>query len=159
LSFPSSLIQWIRHLIPEFTKFGMVGSVAFVIADGGSNLLRFQAGLDPLASVTIATIAGTAFAFVGNRYWTFRRRQRSGVSREGILFFVFNGIALLIQLAFIGFTTYALGLTGKLPYNIALIFGIGLGTLFRFWSYRKWVWADLAEVPVSPPPAKPHVPA
>jgi putative flippase GtrA len=153
------LIRWIRQLIPEFTKFGMVGSVAFVIAAGGSNLLRFQVGLDPLTSVTIATIAGTAFAFVGNRYWTFRRRQRSGVSREGILFFVFNGIALLIQLACIGFTTYALGLTGKLPYNIALIFGIGLGTLFRFWSYRKWVWAALREVPVSPPPAKPHVPA
>jgi len=23
---------------------------------------------------------------------------------------------------------------------VAVNLGIGLGTLFRFWSYRKWVW-------------------
>ncbi len=155
----SRLIDWIRQLIPEFTKFGMIGSVAFVIADGGSNLLRFREGLDPLTSNTIATVAGTLFAFLGNRYWTFRSRQRSGVGREGVLFFALNGAALLIQLTVISFTSYALGLTGKLAYNIALIFGIGLGTLFRFWSYRKWVWLAPPEAPASRPQAKPQVPA
>ena len=52
-----------------------------------------------------------------------------------------NGVGLLIQLACIGFTYYALGLHRPPGYNIALVIGIGLGTLFRFWSYRKWVWA------------------
>ena len=146
-------------MLPELAKFGTVGVVAFVIADGGSNILHFQVGLDPLSSNAIATVAGTAFAFAGNRYWTFRRRRRSGVSREGTLFFVFNGIGLLIQLTCIGFTSYVLGLTGKLPYNVALIFGIGLGTLFRFWSYRKWVWASLPEAAAGSPRAGPKVPA
>jgi len=151
------LISWLSQLIPEFAKFAVVGSVAFVVADGGSNLLRFQVGLDPLTSNAIATIAGMVVAFVGNRYWTFRSRQHRGVSREGILFFVFNVAALLIQLACIAFTTYALGLTGKLPYNIALILGIGVGTLFRFWSYRKWIWRRSAPAPVGASQAKPGI--
>lgn len=152
------LIGWIRRLVPELAKFGMIGAVAFVIADSGSNLLYFQAGLDPLTSNAIATVAGTAFAFAGNRYWTFRGRPHSGVGREGILFFVFNGVGLLIQLSCIWITSYGLGLTGKLAYNVALILGIGLGTLFRFWSYHKWVWGIRGGA-ATPTQAKPHVPA
>jgi putative flippase GtrA len=88
----------------------------------------------------IATIAGTFVAFLGNRYWTFRHREGSTLVRESAVFFVLNGIGLGIQLACIGFTYYLLNMHGKLAYNVALIFGIGLGTLFRFWSYRRWVW-------------------
>jgi hypothetical protein len=62
------------------------------------------------------------------------------VGRETVLFFVLNGTGLGIQLACIGFTNYALGLTDKLASNVALLLGICLGTLFSFWSYRKWVW-------------------
>jgi len=142
----TGLIGYVRKQTPEFAKFCVIGTVAFVISDGGSNLL-FQAGLGPLTSNAVATIVATAFAFVGNRYWTFRRRQRSGVGREGVLFFVFNGIALLIQLACIAFSSYALGLTGKLAYTIALLLGIGLAMVFRFWSYRKWVWLAPPQAP------------
>ena len=34
----------------------------------------------------------------------------------------------------------AFGWEGKLSYNIALAGGIALATLFRYWSYKKWVW-------------------
>jgi putative flippase GtrA len=78
--------------------------------------------------------------YLGSRYWTFRHRERGGMGRETVLFFVLNGIGLGIQLASIGFTNYALGLSDKLASNVALFLGICLGTLFRFWSYRKWVW-------------------
>jgi putative flippase GtrA len=54
---------------------------------------------------------------------------------------------LLIQLACLGFTTHTLGETGRVTANVALLVGIVLGTLFRFWSYRKWVWrAPVIEV-------------
>jgi putative flippase GtrA len=78
--------------------------------------------------------------YLGSWYWTFRHRERGGMGRETVLFFVLNGIGLGIQLASIGFTNYALGLSDKLASNVALFLGICLGTLFRFWSYRKWVW-------------------
>jgi putative flippase GtrA len=88
----------------------------------------------------IATVAGMIVTYLGSRYWTFRHRERGGMGRETVLFLVLNGIGLGIQLASIGFTNYALGLSDKLASNVALFLGICLGTLFRFWSYRKWVW-------------------
>ncbi len=129
-----------RQLVHEAARFGVVGAIAFLTATVGTNLLHFRAGMGPLTSNVIATIAGTCVAFFGNRYWTFRYREGSTLAREYAVFFVLNGIGLGIQLACIGVTYYLLNLHGKLAYNVALIFGIGLGTLFRFWSYRRWVW-------------------
>jgi len=129
-----------QRLIHEAAKFGVVGAIAFVVTTVGTNLLHFQVGLGPLTSNVIATIVATFVSYAGNRYWTFRHREGSTMAREYMVFFVLNGIGLAIQLACISFTYYLLGLTDKLSYNIALIIGIGLGTLFRFWSYRKWVW-------------------
>ena len=152
MSFTRGLYERFQHLIHELAKFGVVGGFAFVITDGGTNLLHVQAGLGPLTSNTIATIVATAFSFAGNRWWTFRHRERTGMPRETTTFFVLNGVGLVIQLACIGFTYYALGFTDHLSLNVALVIGIGLGTLFRFWSYRKWVWT--APAAAAPPPPR-----
>jgi putative flippase GtrA len=141
------LYERFRQLVHEAGKFGVVGAIAFLTATIGTNLLHFRAGMGPLTANVIATIAGTCVAFVGNRYWTFRHREGSTLVREYAVFFVLNGIGLGIQLVCISFTYYLLDMHGQLAYNVALIFGIGLGTLFRFWSYRRWVW-------VAPPAAE-----
>jgi len=146
------LYQRSRRLIHEGAKFGLIGAIAFVITFAGTNLLHYQAGVGPLTSNTIATVAATIFAFAGNRYWTFRDRERTGMGREGVLFFVFNGIGLVIQLACIGLVHYVIGLTDPFSLNAALLVGVVLGTLFRFWSYRKWVWLDTAQLPAGPEP-------
>jgi putative flippase GtrA len=140
------LYERFRHLIHEGARFSVVGGIGFVITDGGTNLL--QSPLHGwLKANVIATVAATIVAYLGNRYWTFRHRERGGMGRETILFFVLNGMGLGIQLAFIGATNYGLGRTDKLAANVALLMGICLGTLFRFWSYRKWVWMALAASP------------
>jgi len=59
----------------------------------------------------------------------------------GVVFAVLNGIGLLIQDATVAFNYYGLGLGhDKLAGFIALNAGIVLATLFRFWSYRRFVW-------------------
>ncbi|GAA4205701.1 GtrA family protein [Streptosporangium oxazolinicum] len=147
-------MEFLRHayrrlteLVRELAKFGTVGAVAFVVDYGGTNLLRFGLDQGPLTSKVIATIVAATLAYVGNRYWTFRHREQSGLAREYFLFFMLNGIGLLISLLIIGFATYTLGLKDALSYNIALIVSTALGTLFRFWSYKKWVF-----LPSAPPP-------
>ncbi|MBB2742566.1 GtrA family protein [Microbispora sp. NBRC 16548] len=138
-------------LIHELIKFGLVGAIAFVIDFGGANLLRFGVGMGPLFSKVLATIVAATFAYAGNRFWTYRHRQQSGLAREYVLFFLLNGIGLLPALLAIGFVTYSLGLHDTLSYNIAQAVGLGLGTLFRLWSYKKWVFLaapELAEEPV-----------
>ena len=94
-----------------------------------------------MTSTTIATVVAAIATYLGNRYWSFRTRQRTGVVREVIIFVVLNGIGLLIQDAAVAVNYYLLQLGhNKLAGFVALNFGIALATVFRFWSYRRFVW-------------------
>ena len=132
--------QRFRHLIHEGAKFLIVGGIGIGVTNLVFIPLHGPLGLGPLTSVTIATVVATVVTFLGNRHWSFRHRQGAGTAKEGVTFFLLNGVGLLIQYAVLGFSNYALGMTTKLENVIALNLGIVLGTLFRFWSYRKWVW-------------------
>ncbi len=133
------------HLVRELMKFGVVGGFAFLVDIGVFNLL-LHATDKPLTSKTISTVAATTVAYAGNRTWTFRRRSRSGVRREYTLFFLLNGVGLLIALTCLAISHYALGFTSKLADNIAAnVVGLALGTAFRFWSYRQCVFPALKE--------------
>jgi putative flippase GtrA len=137
-----------RVLIHEVAKFGIVGTLAFFITIGGSDGLHYGAGLGPLTSVVIATVVATVFAFLGNKLWAFRHRTGSHVRRESVLFFVFNGVGLLIQLGVVAFVHYGLGLTDSFSYNVANIIGIGIATCFRLYSYRRWVFLVAPDAPL-----------
>jgi putative flippase GtrA len=156
VSLVPALYARFRQLASELGKFGLVGVLAFLVTDAGTNLLHFQAHQGPLTANVIATVVAMAVSYAGNRYWTFRDRERSGVRREGTMFFLLNTVGLVIQLACLGLATYLLGLHGKLSYNIALVAGIVLATLFRYWSYKQWVWRA-----ATAPPAEwaPYAPA
>jgi putative flippase GtrA len=131
------------HLVRELMKFGVVGTAALVVDVGLFNVF-LHATEKPLTSKTISTVAATTVAYIGNRYWTFRRRSRSSVRREYTLFFLLNGVGLLIALACLAFSHYLLDLTGRVADNVAAnVVGLGLGTAFRFWSYRRWVFPEL----------------
>ena len=141
----------VETLAREIAKFGIVGLTAFVVDIGLFNLLRFAGGEGPfydkpLTAKAISVAVATTVAYFGNRYWTFRHRGRTHFTREYVLFFVLNGVAMLIALACLWFSHYALGLTSALADNIsANVVGLALGTMFRFWSYRRFVFP---EVPV-----------
>jgi putative flippase GtrA len=135
-----------QRLIHEAAKFGVVGIVGVFITNGGYALLHNTFGVGPVTSTTIATIVATAVSYVANRYWSFRHRERTSVAREGVIFFILNGIGLLIQDAVVAFNYYILSNgNNKAAEFIALNAGIALATLFRFWSYRKWVWVEPAD--------------
>jgi putative flippase GtrA len=135
------LYERFRLLIHEGAKFGIIGGVGVLVYNLINGWLHFTLHLGPLTSATVAVIVTTITSYVANRYWSFRHRERTTVPRETVMFFALNGVGLLIQWAVVGFTTYGLGETGKLANVVANNVGIVLGTLFRFWSYRKWVWA------------------
>jgi len=138
-----------RRLGAEVAKFGTVGAAAFVIDAGLFNLLRATLLSDsPLTAKTISVLVATAFAFLANRHWTYRHRARTGLGRETVLFFATNAAALLISWACLATSHYLLGLDSQLADNIsANVVAVGLGTLFRFWVYRTWVFPQ--ETPVT----------
>lgn len=149
----SRLDAGVHRLARELVKFGLVGAVAFVVDVGLFNLLRAGDGplsSKPLTAKTVSMVLAVTVAYFGNRYWTFRHRDRPGMRREYVLFLLLNGVALLIALTCLAFSHYVLGLDSLLADNIATnVVGLAMGTVFRFWSYRKWVFpevvADIAE--------------
>ena len=143
----------VRGIWQEVAKFGVVGLMALVVDVGLFNLLRF-AGPDgegllfekPLTAKVISVVLATTFSYFANRHWTFAERQRTGFLREYVLFFVINGIAMIFPLASLWISHYVLGFTSPLADNIsANVIGLVLGTIFRFWAYRTFVFRS-AEV-------------
>ena len=98
--------------------------------------------------------------YLGSRFWTFRHRENQPLLREGSLFAALNVIGLLIAEAVIGLTVYGLGTRGPLAYNAASVVGTGLGTIFRYLSYKRWVFLKPVK-PVIPngPSVSPLLPA
>jgi len=164
LKLVTTLYRQFQHLVHEVAKFGLVGLLGLIVdlpiynwlvfnnplvlADSGVGMLHHKPLTAKFISVTVATIA----TYLGNRYWTWRHRERSGLHREYVLFFVLNGIGLLIAAGCLAFSRYVLDLHSWLSDNIAANFiGLGLGTLFRFWAYKRFVFthefaADLPPV-------------
>ena len=131
------LYQRFRLLIHEGFKFLVVGGIGAIVTVAGAVALH---GLGKYLAITIVTVVGTIVTFLGNRYWTFRHRQGQGATQEGLIFFALNGVGLLIYYACIWIIQDLMRLDGQAWYAVALVVGLGLGTLFRFWSYRKWIW-------------------
>lgn len=150
------LYHRLGHLVRELMKFGVVGMCALVVDVGTFNALLYAGGsgpLDghPLTAKTVSVVLATTVAYAGNRYWTFRHRSRSGLRREYVLFFLLNGVGLGIALACLGSSHYLLGLHSALADNVAAnVVGLGLGTAFRFWSYRRFVFVAAAPEVLTP---------
>jgi putative flippase GtrA len=143
-------VERVRHLVPELAKFGVVGAIGAVVDLGGSGALYGTAHLGPLTAKAIAVTGACVVTYLGSRFWTFRHRENHTLLRELILFIVLNGIGLIIAESVIAITAYSFGARNQLAYNAASIIGTGLGTIFRFFAYRKWVFL----APKSPPPVQ-----
>lgn len=143
---PQSLVQRLRGaldvLYREMIKFGVIGAIAFVIDIGLTNLLWHTVLADRVTTAKIiGGVVATLFAWVGNRQWTFRHRRNRAALPEVLLFFGVNAVALGIAAVVLAISHYGLDLTSRLADNIATVLGIGFGTLFRFWAYRRFVFA------------------
>jgi len=138
----------VQGLFHEFAKFGTVGLSALIVDIGLFNFLLYAGPLQgkPLTAKAVSVAVATTFAYVGNRFWTFKHRGGTSRTREYLLFFGLNGVAMVIAMTCLWISHYALGFTSPLADNIsANVIGLGLGTLFRFWSYRKFVFPEIED--------------
>ncbi|HZC74110.1 MAG TPA: GtrA family protein [Jatrophihabitans sp.] len=127
-----------RILLKEVSAFGLVGALALVIDVG---IFTWLAPHGALKAKAASTVVSTAFAYFGNRYLSFSHRARTGIARETSYFFGINLITLVFSEAIIGFFVYVLGYGhGSRAVFLVNLGTIALGTLFRFWSYKRFVF-------------------
>jgi len=130
---------WLRF--QELAKFGSVGAIAYVVDLGIFNLIRIGFDASPILAKVISVAIATLVAWVGNRIWTFKDRRTASRSRELGGFALVNVGGLLIGVLCLWISHYVLGFTSPLADNISgNVIGLGLGTLFRYVAYRRWVF-------------------
>ncbi|GGZ98719.1 GtrA family protein [Streptomyces echinoruber] len=127
----------------EVAKFGAVGGAGLLVNMLVFNLVRHVTDLQVVRASVIATVVAIAFNYLGFRYFTYRDRDRSGRTREMVLFLLFSAAGLVIENGVLYLATYGFGWDSPLQSNIFKFLGIGVATLFRFWSYRTWVFRAL----------------
>jgi len=139
------IVNALRGRLPELAKFGSVGALAYVVDLGVFNLFRVLVGTSPIIAKTISVAVATIVAWLGNRYWTFSTRRTTTSGKELIQFGLVNVLGLLIVVACLWVSHYLLGFTSVLADNVsANIIGLGLGTLFRYLGYQRWVFTGKA---------------
>lgn len=127
-------------LIKELSAFGVVGLINLGVDIGIFNGLHFGENVGVLTSKVISTTVATTLSYFMNRHWSFSHRARTGLRREYVLFFVLNLIALGLSTGVLALGHHVMGIDGHLGLNVVNLIGIGLGTVFRFWSYKRWVF-------------------
>jgi len=133
----------LRRIVREIAKFGAVGGAGLLVNLLVFNVVRHLTDLPVVRASVIATVVSIVFNYIGFRYFTYRDRDKSGRTKELTLFLLFSVVGLVIENGILYAATYGFGWDSPLQSNIFKFVGIGIATLFRFWSYRSWVFKTL----------------
>ncbi|MFL4904569.1 GtrA family protein [Streptomyces sp. MMS24-I2-30] len=133
----------LRRLVHEVAKFGAVGGAGLLVNLGVFNLVRHVTDLPVVRASIVATVVAIVFNYIGFRYFAYRDRDKSGRTRELTLFLLFSVVGLVIENGVLYAATYGFGWDSPLQSNVFKFLGIAVATLFRFWSYRSWVFRAL----------------
>jgi putative flippase GtrA len=138
-----SLLARLDRIKHELAKLGVVGAFGFVVNFAVFLCCKQYFGLEPGRSSVISTAVAILFNYVGNRFWTYGHRENNTRGREFVLYLVFSGVGMVLELLPVMFVNYVLDMTSTMTDVIAK-FGIGLpmATLFRLFAYRTWVFTD-----------------
>ena len=127
-----------RILLKEVAAFGVIGAVSLVIDLSLFNLLLHHGALK---AKCVSTVVATTVAYFGNRYWSFSHRARTSIGRETSFFFGTNLIVLVISELVLALFAYPLNQRhDHVVMNVVNLATIALGTGFRFWAYKRFVF-------------------
>lgn len=136
----------------ELVKFALVGGTCFVI----DTVLFFGIKTivlpnNPVTAKIIATLVATIVSYVLNREWSFRTRGGRERHHEAALFFLVNGIGIVLNSAPLYIARYAFHLqephVSRLTEEIsdflsAQIIGTLVAMAFRWYGYKTWVFPE-----------------
>lgn len=102
-------------------------------------------------ALTLAVAVAMCVTYVGNRSLTWRRHASGSRRREVSLFVLFNVIGFDFSIVTLVLSHDVLALTSRLADNIsANVVGLALGTVSRYVTYKRFVFAtpptDMASV-------------
>jgi putative flippase GtrA len=129
-----------RVILGEVLRFGTVGASGFVLDFILFNLLIHR-HMESIEAKAISTTLAAILTYVLNRSWSFAHRETRGHRRDLAVFLVLSTVGLGIATACLAISHYWLGYDSRLADNISGVgFGTVLGTAWRFYSFKRWVF-------------------
>lgn len=129
----------------EVVTFLGVGGIGYVVDMVAFNLLLSApgfAGHDPTLARVAAVAVAMVVTYLGNRFLTWRSGPAQHQLRHVVLFVAFNLLGLGFSVLTLVISYDLLDLTSRLADNISTNgVGVALGTAFRYWGYRRFVFA------------------
>ena len=89
--------RWLRKLIAQILKFGVVGFLAFLIDYGLLIALTELLGMNYLLSATISFAVSVTFNYFASMRYVFQHKEGMSRRREFIIFVVLSVIGLIIN--------------------------------------------------------------
>lgn len=135
----------LRRLAGVGSRFLVVGALSTLIEVGVFNLLVFVWGWDVVAAKIVASLVALVNAYIGNREWTFRHRDRRGRTAEVVLFLATNAVctalgAVLVWVGVEGVEAMLGREPGAVAVNLVNLTSIVIVVLLRFVLYHGIVF-------------------
>lgn len=138
-------------IVQRLGSFTIVGVVAFMVDVSLFNIFSSGLEADPLVAKVCSVAAATAVSWAGSRYVTFKELGGRSTGAETSLFAITNLIGLGLAAGCLLISHYLLGFTSVLADNVSgNVFGVLLGNVLRYFSYRYVVFRPST---TSPPTA------
>jgi len=140
----------LRRIAGLGSRFLIVGGLSTLIEIGVFNLLVYVWGWDVVAAKIVASLVALVNAYIGNREWTFRHRDRRSRTSELVLFVLTNAFCTAIGagLVWIG-VEMAASILGQAPGAIAVnavnLVSIVIVVAMRFLLYHFIVFRSPAK--------------
>jgi putative flippase GtrA len=129
----------------ELGRFAVTGLAAYATDVVVFNVLLLGTPTSSAWSKVVSSLAAIAVAFAGSRWYTWRERRSDNPGREYALFLLMSLVAAGLQLLCLVFSREVLELRSGLADNIsANVVGMAIATVFRFWSFRTFVFPPRA---------------
>jgi putative flippase GtrA len=140
----------LRH--SELIKFAIVGGTTFLIDSGIFYTLKLSIlESKPVTAKIIAGVVAVIASYILNREWSFKNRGGREPAHEAALFFMISAIGVVISFIPLYISSYVFNLrvpeVSLTTENIAdfisaYVIGNLLQMVFRFWSFRKFVFPE-----------------
>lgn len=135
----------LRRLAGLGTRFLIVGALSTLIEIAIFNLCLYVFGWDVVASKIVASLIALINAYIGNREWTFRHRDRRHRGVEIALFLGVNlactGLGALLVWLGVEAAAALLGhAPGALAVNVVNLASIAIVVVIRFLLYHGLVF-------------------
>ena len=111
--------RFMKRLIAQIMKFGVVGVIAFVIDYGLLVLLTSVCGINYLVSATISFTVSVVFNYVASMRYVFKHKEGMSKRREFVIFVVLSVIGLIINDAAMWAGTGLLGIDYRITKIVA----------------------------------------